>query len=333
MGPTNIALVRYYKADQALREAQGRYDAAARSVRIQERRLADLNEKLRLAQGTLQTHQLKQGELDLDIKTRDARIDRLRGQQQEAKNHKEYQAFLTEINTEKIDKAKTEDESLKVMQLVENSQREVADLQAQIGGETKKTEEIRQQLSARLAQLQGEVDALKPAVEDAKKGVTPKAMAAYERLADRFEGEALAPVGKPDRRREEYNCGSCHMGLVVDVYNRLHTRDDLVTCPNCHRLLYIPDDLPPEEAIKKRPERREPRNKNVTAVVGRQTSAADILNSMRPDEDEAAETPSGPPAESAAESATTTAPSDAPSDSASDSASAVAHDSQQQPQQ
>jgi hypothetical protein len=121
--------------------------------------------------------------------------------------------------------------------------------------------------------------------------VTPKAMAAYERLADRFEGEALAPVGKPDRRREEYNCGSCHMGLVVDVYNRLHTRDDLVTCPNCHRLLYIPDDLPPEEAIRKRPERREPRNKNVTAVVGRQTSAADILNSMRPDEDDAAPEP------------------------------------------
>jgi hypothetical protein len=203
------------------------------------------------------------------------------------------------------------------MQLVENSQKEVADLQAQIAGETKKTEEVRQQLSARLAQLQGEVDALKPAVEDAKKGVTPKAMAAYERLADRFEGEALAPVGKPDRRREEYNCGSCHMGLVVDVYNRLHTRDELVTCPNCHRILYIPDDLPPEEAIKKRPERREARNKNVTAVVGRQTSAADILNSMRPDEDE---TP-----EPAAEPATTVPASDAPS--------AAVADSEQQPQQ
>ncbi|MGH7194240.1 MAG: hypothetical protein ACREJM_12035, partial [Candidatus Saccharimonadales bacterium] len=39
------------------------------------------------------------------------------------------------------------------------------------------------------------------------------------------------------------------MALVPDVYNKLHSRDELVFCPSCRRVLYIPEDLPPEAAI------------------------------------------------------------------------------------
>ena len=39
------------------------------------------------------------------------------------------------------------------------------------------------------------------------------------------------------------------MSLVINVYNKLHSRDELVFCPSCGRILYIPEDLPPETAI------------------------------------------------------------------------------------
>src|SRR5512138_2994683 len=102
MSPTNVALVKLFQADQALRAAQNRLDGASHSVRVQERRIAELNERLRLAQAQLRENQARAAELDLDVKTREAHIDKLRQQQQNAKNHKEYQAFLTEISTEKI---------------------------------------------------------------------------------------------------------------------------------------------------------------------------------------------------------------------------------------
>ena len=44
----------------------------------------------------------------------------------------------------------------------------------------------------------------------------------------------------------------CMMDLVTDVYNKLHTRDDMVFCPSCRRILYIPDDLPPDMAVHKK---------------------------------------------------------------------------------
>ncbi len=74
----------------------------------------------------------------------------------------------------------------------------------------------------------------------------------FERLGDTFDGEALAPIGHIDRKEEGYFCTACNMELVVDVYNRLRTRDEVVTCPGCGRLLYIPDDLTPEVAVRQK---------------------------------------------------------------------------------
>src|SRR5258705_6579520 len=211
MGPTNVALVKVYQADQALRAAQGRLDSASRSVRVQERKIAELTEKQKLTQQQLREQQAKGGELDLDMKSRDARIEKLRTQQQNSKNHKEYQAFLTEINTEKIDKGKVEEDWLKVMEGVEKLQNELKGISGQVEAEKKAYEHTKQQLGGKLSQLQHEVDRLRPIRDAAAQGVPSVPRDTFERLADRFEGEALAALGKPDRRREEYICNACNM--------------------------------------------------------------------------------------------------------------------------
>lgn len=249
MGPTNVALVKLFRADQGLREAQARLDAAARHVRIQDRRVNDLSEKLKLAQARLKEQQAKAAGMDLDLKTRDAHIEKLRTQQQTAKNNKEYQAFLVEINTAKVDRNKVEDEAMKVLEAVERGQNEAGALQAQLQAEQQKLQTLRQESGETVTKLQAEVDALRPARDEAAVAVPPRPRDAFERLADRYDGEAMSALAKPDRRREEYICTACNMSLVINIYNKLHSRDELVFCPSCGRILYIPEDLPPEAAI------------------------------------------------------------------------------------
>ncbi len=302
MGPTNVALVKLFEAEVRLREAQGNLDGASRSVRLLERRVKDLTERVVAGQALVRQNQTQYAQLDLEIKTREAHIEKLRDQQQNAKNHKEYQTFLTEINTEKIDKSKLEDEALAVMGQVETSQKDLADLNAQLDGETKKLDDTRIQLSGRLSELQGEVERLQPLRDAAAKALPASAVHMFERLADRHDGEAMAAVTRPSRRVEEYSCGACHMGLVVNIYNRLHARDEIVTCPNCHRLLFIPEELPIEAAIIKR-ERREPRGKDsgIGAVTTRQVDAISIMRSITPEDAEpATSTDVDTPAEPAA---------------------------------
>jgi len=123
--------------------------------------------------------------------------------------------------------------------------------------------------------LAAEVEALRPARDTAAAAVPPKGRDAFERLADRYDdGEAMSALEKPDRRREEYNCNACNMSLVADVYNKLHSRDELVFCPSCRRILYIPEDLPPEAAIKT--VKAAPSGKRVTkSQAAAQAAAAD----------------------------------------------------------
>ena len=137
---------------------------------------------------------------------------------------------------------------------------------------------MKEAMSGRIAELESDIESLRPARNEAAAAVPQKQRDMFDRMADRFEGEAMAAISKPDRRREEYACTACNMDLVVNIYNKLHSRDELVFCPSCMRILYIPEDLTPEEAIgvKKVVTPRKVRAKKVktAATAGGESSEA-----------------------------------------------------------
>src|SRR5215217_2621249 len=153
MGPTNVSLVKLYQADLKLREAQGRLEATTKNVRIQDRRVRDLNERIAAASKTLKEQQAKGHNLDLDLKTRDAHIEKLRTQQQQAKTNKEYQAFLIEINTGKVDRNKIEEDALKTLEGIEKLQAEIKEFNAQLEGEKAKLAELQASITDKTAEL------------------------------------------------------------------------------------------------------------------------------------------------------------------------------------
>jgi predicted nucleic acid-binding Zn-ribbon protein len=282
MGPTNVALVKLFRANEALREAQDRLNAASKNVRVQERKVNDLAERVKLAHSQLRELQSKGGQLELDVKTREARIEKLRLQQQNTTNNREYQVFLLEIGAEKVDRGKSEDELLNVMQSIENGQAALKELTDQQNAENEKLTALRNQIGQALTKLQAEVDALKPARDEAAAAIPPRILQTFERLAERYEGEALSALAKPDRRREEYLCGGCHLNLVADVYNRLHTRDELISCTSCGRILYIPEDLPPEVAINSRGKTESPKEGSYGAAAPKSKRAPKVVERLDP---------------------------------------------------
>jgi predicted nucleic acid-binding Zn-ribbon protein len=249
MGPTNVALVKLFQVDQKLRQAQGRLDVATKDVRVQERRVHDLAERHKLAQSTLRETQSKAGTLELDLRSRDAHIEKLRGRQQNTTVNKEYQATLIEIKTCKDDRDKVEDETMKLLESVERGQAELKSLADQMEAEKAKLVTMKEQMSGKVAELTAQIDAIRPERAAIAANVPEKTRELFERMTERFDGEAMASISKPDRRREEYACNACNMDLVANIYNKLHSRDELTFCPSCSRVLYIPEDLPPELAI------------------------------------------------------------------------------------
>ncbi|MBC7785093.1 MAG: hypothetical protein H7144_14760 [Burkholderiales bacterium] len=288
MGPTNVALVRLFMAETDLREAQRRLDAVTKNVRLQQRKVEDLTQRHQTAHSELTHLKAKTGEYELDIKAHDGKIDQFREQQAQAQTNREYQAFLVQINTHKVDRAKSEEESLKLMEQVEALQKEHDTLVAQLAAEISKLEEMRSSIDQRVKELTAEVDAARPNRDTAAEAVPVKALDTFNRLASKFDGEAMAPIEKPHPKREEYICAVCNLDLTLDVYNRLHSRDELVMCPSGNHLLYIPADLPPEKAVHKPKEKktRGRKESDLAAPVPRQTLATSVVPSIEQEEEE-----------------------------------------------
>ncbi|MGN6628002.1 MAG: zinc ribbon domain-containing protein [Tepidisphaeraceae bacterium] len=290
MGPTNQALVKVYFAELQLRDAQERLATVTKNVRVQENKVSDLATRQAAAKADLLQQQARAGELDLEVRSRDTRIEQLREQQNQAQTNREYQAHLVQINTQKVDKAKFEEEALGVLEKIEQLTKDSAALTSQLEAETERMNAMRAQIDGRVKTVTGEIDALRPVRDEAAAAVPEKVMQVFQRLADRYDGEAMEAIDKPHPKREEYIATTCNIDLTVDVYNRLHTRDDLVFCPGCGRILFIPEGLTPEKAVHKPKEKKARKPKaDLAAPVQLQTLASSVVSSVDEEENEAAD--------------------------------------------
>lgn len=253
MGPTTAALLRFYQADRAFHAAQERLAAATSSVRGQGSKVDGLRKAHDAAHQKALELEAKARELELELKSREERIELLRERQTNATDQKQYGALIVDINTQKLDKQKFEEQALATMEQAEATKKQVAELKATLDAEAGKHNEMSGQIDSRVQTLSAEVDAAKGPRDELAATISPMVMATYRRASERYEGEAMASIEKPDPRDVEYLCNGCNTYLVANIYNRLmSSKDEVVLCPNCARILYVPEALTPEIALSKK---------------------------------------------------------------------------------
>jgi len=64
----------------------------------------------------------------------------------------------------------------------------------------------------------------------------------YKRVAETYDGEAMAEVEKADENSVSYSCGGCFMGVPAEVVNILTGKDELIRCSNCTRILFLKEE-------------------------------------------------------------------------------------------
>jgi predicted nucleic acid-binding Zn-ribbon protein len=252
MGPTNQRLLHLYNADRDLRQAEDNLDRATRGVRVQKKRAELALASLQETHMSLQRLKAKQMELEGDLKARDEHMEHLRLQQQEASNPRQYQALLQQLNTQKAEQSRIEEEGLSQTDQIKALETQEVEQRDQANAEAETARQLESEIEDKTKELQAVIDDLAPKRQAAASEVKSDLLTTYERLADNYEGEALAPIGHIEGKEERYYCTACNMELVVDVYNRLKLRDEVATCPGCGRILYIPEELTPEMAIRQK---------------------------------------------------------------------------------
>ncbi len=239
MGPVLNALVKLQSVETRLRAAQAKLTRCRRKVIIQENQLRTLQNTLEAKKEEIQLTKMQTDRLELDLKTKDEELARFRAALNTAKSNKEYAAILTELNTAKADSNKTEQQVLELMKIVEADEAECMQLKAQIAEQLERVNEIRRENEEQAGQFEKEIEQIKKEWEQASREVPPEPLRLFGRLTETYEGEAIAICEPSDDRNSGYTCGGCFMGLTIETANRLMSRDELIRCPNCTRILVM----------------------------------------------------------------------------------------------
>ena len=240
MGMLLESLRKLQKIEQDIARVRSRIRVRNNAVNVQKRKIRQLEQD----HASLRTQGLERRKLadslELDLKQRDERVVSYRSGLNAARSNKEYAAILTQINTLKADSAKIEDRALKVIQEVETLKQQADELAEQIAGEEERLAEVTEQSDNELAKLNGMLEELIGARREAAEGVPGAALATFERISANYEGEAMALVEVQGHKPPHtYVCGGCFMSLNSEHANALSLRDEIRTCDNCGRILYI----------------------------------------------------------------------------------------------
>jgi hypothetical protein len=237
------ALLTLQKIERQLAQVRSRLRRRQNAVNVQQRRIDKLQEEYDALHTRSMEARKSADAMELGLKSKSEKISHLREALNNAKSNKEYAALLTEINTHKADNAGVEEEVLRLMQESETLTEQADEIKQQIATEQEKLGEIKAGSQAEIDKLSAMVEELEKKRDTAAEGISPEVMKVFERVAERYEGEAMAPVDVMGKKPPyDYVCGGCYMALTAEHANALRVRDEIRRCDSCGRILYMDED-------------------------------------------------------------------------------------------
>ena len=239
MGPVLNGLLKLQSVENRLRAEKAKLTRCRRNVVIQENLIRSLQNALEAKKEEVQLTKVQFDRLELELKTKDDIISRLRASLNTAKTNKEYAAVLTQLNTTKADNSKIETQSLELLKDIEADESEVEDIQKQINEQKETLEQTRKESEMLANKYQAEIDNIQAEWDQAAQTIPIDSLDKFKRVADTYDGHAVALVEGQQDKKGTYSCGGCFMGITAESVNMLMTKDDIIHCPNCTRILVL----------------------------------------------------------------------------------------------
>lgn len=239
MGPVLEGLIKLQSVETRLRVVKAKLARRRRNVIIQENQVRTLQNALEAKKEETLLTKVQSDRLELELKTRDEQIAKLRASLNAAKTNKEYAAVLTQLNTTKADNSKIESQILDLFKDIEADEAESTDIKGQIQEQKQKLEQTRKETEQLATKYQAEIEEIQAEWDHVAKTLPPETLEIFKRVAETYDGEALAVIEPQEGKTAIYSCGGCFMGITAESVNLLMTKDDIIRCLNCTRILVL----------------------------------------------------------------------------------------------
>ena len=239
MGPVLNGLIQLQSVENRLRAGKAKLTRCRRNVIIQENQIRSLQNALEAKKEEVQLTKVQSDRLELELKSRDETIARLRASLNSAKTNKEYSAVLTQLNTTKADNSKIETQILELLRDIEADEAECKDIQKQIDEQKQQLERNRPEAGTLADKYQAEIDEIQVEWNQVAHTIPEKPLEVFKRVTETYDGQAVTVIEQQDDKKGTYSCGGCFMGITAESVNLLMTKDDIIRCPNCTRILVL----------------------------------------------------------------------------------------------
>lgn len=239
MGPVLNGLAKLQSVENRLRAAKATLARCRRNVIIRENQVRSLGNALEAKKEEIQLTKVQSDRLELELKSRDETIAKYRASLNTARTNKEYATILTQLNTNKADNSKIETQILDLMKDIEADEVERENLKTQIEEQKQVLEQTRKETEQLAVKYQNQIDEIQAEWDEAAVAVPDEALGIFKRVAETYDGEAMAFVDQHEGKETAYSCGGCFMGVTAESVNLLMTKDDVIRCPNCTRILVL----------------------------------------------------------------------------------------------
>ena len=239
MGPILNGLIKLQSVENRLGAAKTKLARCRRSVIIQENQVRSLQNAFDAKKEEIQLTKIQSDRLELELKSREESTAKLRAALNLARTNKDYAAILTQLNTVKADNSKIEMQVLELMKDIEADETETEGINNQIKEQKEKLEQTRKDAETLAVKYEDEIKKIQAEWDETAKDIPAEQLEIFKRVAETYDGEALASVDIEEGQTSGYSCGGCFMGITTESVNLLMSKDDIIRCPNCTRILVL----------------------------------------------------------------------------------------------
>jgi len=185
----------------------------------------------------------QQKKLTVEIEEDAGKIKKSKNKLMLVGNTKEYHAMMREMDSlEKLNRMRDDEQEAVKEELVRQDEA-TESLTEEMGGIKEQYDSLKTTLDERLQKANKKLDSLGRKRKKACKAVPPPILGRYEFIRERMENPVIVPVS-------DGVCAGCNIMIPPQSYNDLQKGQQILSCPNCQRLIYWKAHVEPEQAEK-----------------------------------------------------------------------------------
>ncbi len=229
-------LIQLQEIDAAIRTRTEEKNRLPELIQSLERRRSENKDELDKVREALQTAQKNKRDRDSDLETGSQKVEKLKTRTSDIKTNKEYQALLKEIEAAERENTAVEDDILLLMEKIDAAAAQIAEAEKRANEEERTIAVEREQYEEKIRKIDEDLGGQEKSRKALASRIEPSVLNRYQKLIVTKSGTAVVEV------RGE-SCSGCYMSIPPQVFVNVKKNDSIITCPNCHRILYYKEAI------------------------------------------------------------------------------------------